>query len=103
MNSYTTKSQRSPALAIHSGGFVITWRSNDQDGSGYGIFAQRFAKPPLAILDIDGDGTLGADRRAPDPRFLFGFTGATLTSGAVGGSCSRCDAATIEVYLQTLT
>ena len=35
-------------------------------------------------------------------RFLFGFTGTTLTSGAVGGDCARCDVATIEGYLSTL-
>ena len=57
-----------------------------------------------AILDIDGDGSLGA---LTDGllvlRFLFGFTGSTLTAGAVGGGCTRCDAATIAAYLQSLT
>jgi hypothetical protein len=36
-------------------------------------------------------------------RFLFGFTGTTLTSGAVNTSaCTRCDAAAIEAYLGAL-
>ena len=36
-------------------------------------------------------------------RFLFGFTGSTLTTGAVGQGCTRCDAAMIEPYLTALT
>jgi hypothetical protein len=35
-------------------------------------------------------------------RYLFGFTGATLTAGAVGDGCSRCDATSIEPYLAEL-
>jgi hypothetical protein len=56
------------------------------------------------VIDIDGNGATGP---LTDGllvlRFLFGFTGATLTSGAVDtGACTRCDAAAIEPYLQTL-
>jgi hypothetical protein len=55
------------------------------------------------VLDIDDDGALEA---LTDGllvlRFLFGFTGTTLTTGAVGASCDRCDAAAIEPYLHTL-
>ena len=57
-----------------------------------------------ATLDVDGNGTT-------EPltdgllvlRFLFGFTGATLTTGAVGAGCTRCDAAAIVAYLQSLS
>jgi hypothetical protein len=55
-------------------------------------------------LDIDGDGQL-------EPltdgllvlRYLFGFTGTTLTTGAVGLGCTRCDADAITPYLQGLS
>jgi hypothetical protein len=56
------------------------------------------------ILDIDTDGSL-------DPltdgllvvRFLFGFTSTALTGNAVSPTCTtRCDAASILPYLQTL-
>ena len=30
---------------------------------------------------------------------MFGFSGTTLTNGAVGNGCTRCDAATIAPYL----
>ena len=35
-------------------------------------------------------------------RFLFGFTGTTLTDDATARNCMRCDASTILPYLQTL-
>jgi hypothetical protein len=36
-------------------------------------------------------------------RRLFGFSGATLISGALGGGCSRCDAGDIAAYIDGLT
>ena len=42
VNSYTTGGQHFPAIAVRStGDFVVVWDS-PQDGSGYGIFGQRF-------------------------------------------------------------
>jgi hypothetical protein len=42
VNTYTTSEQIYPFIAsLNTGGFVVTWSSN-QDGSGYGIYAQRF-------------------------------------------------------------
>jgi hypothetical protein len=44
VNSYTTSSQRYPAIASDiAGNFVVAWQSSGQDGSGYGVFAQRYA------------------------------------------------------------
>ncbi|MDZ4251029.1 MAG: M10 family metallopeptidase C-terminal domain-containing protein [Sulfuritalea sp.] len=43
VNTYTDSAQSSPSVAaLSDGGWVITWQSYDQDGSGYGIFAQRY-------------------------------------------------------------
>jgi len=43
VNTYTSSNQEQPTLAVMAdGGFVITWMSNGQDGSQYGIYAQRF-------------------------------------------------------------
>ncbi|WP_370277548.1 Ig-like domain-containing protein [Pontibacterium sp.] len=43
VNSTTQGAQISPAIAsFASGAFVVTWASAGQDGSGLGIFAQRF-------------------------------------------------------------
>lgn len=56
-----------------------------------------------AVLDIDGNGTVdgGTDALLVN-RYVFGFRGTSLTSGAVGSGCTRCTAAAIEAYLATL-
>ena len=70
----------------------------------------RAARPPAieaylasigVQLDIDGDGeTEPLTDGLLALRWLFGFTGATLTTGAVDLSdCTRCNAAMIEPYL----
>jgi len=43
VNTYTYANQFAPSTtALADGGFIITWQSNVQDGSGYGIYAQRY-------------------------------------------------------------
>jgi hypothetical protein len=43
VNTYTTNIQGSPTItALAAGGFVVSWESYGQDGSGYGIYAQRY-------------------------------------------------------------
>ena len=43
VNTYTNSSQIEPAVtALTGGGFVVTWASYAQDGSTYGIYAQRY-------------------------------------------------------------
>ena len=50
INSYTTGNQVAPVLvATGTNLFVAAWESNGQDGSGYGVFGQRF--------DFSGDTT----------------------------------------------
>ena len=43
VNSFTTNGQGVPAIGMDADGdFVVAWHSDGQDGSGLGIFAQRF-------------------------------------------------------------
>jgi hypothetical protein len=102
INTYTLGQQIAPTVELDVvGNFVVAWESYFQDGSLGGVFAQRF--DALAVLDADGVGTLSA---LTDGlllvRFLFGFTGASLTSGATGGSCTQCGAASLEQYFAGL-
>jgi hypothetical protein len=57
----------------------------------------------LGMLDIDDNGTLGP---LTDGllilRRLFGFSGSSLITGAVGGGCNRCDAGPIAAYIDSL-
>ncbi|HEY7574498.1 MAG TPA: RTX toxin, partial [Thermoanaerobaculia bacterium] len=43
VNTHTTSNQREPSVAADdAGNFVVVWRGSGQDGSGDGIFGQRF-------------------------------------------------------------
>jgi len=53
--------------------------------------------------DIDGNNAIAALQDGLlTIRYEFGFTGATLITGAVGTGCTRCTAAAIEAYLGSL-
>lgn len=50
VNSTTAGSQFGPAVAIGpSGESVVAWQSGDQDGSGFGVFAQRYDSGGAAV------------------------------------------------------
>ncbi len=92
VNVYTTDNQFGPAVGMDGDGdFVVAWDS----GPGRRRLRRlRPAVPDPAILDIDGNGSV-----APLTdgllvlRYLFGFTGATLITGAVDvAGCTRCNA-----------
>ncbi|MCW5599183.1 MAG: hypothetical protein KIT59_08750 [Nitrosomonas sp.] len=43
VNTTTASHQMAPSItAFIDGGFVVTWNSYNQDGSGYGVYAQRY-------------------------------------------------------------
>ncbi len=43
INTYTANDQRTPSIAADTDGdFVVAWTSDGQDGSSYGVYAQRF-------------------------------------------------------------
>ena len=50
VNTTTANAQRAPEVAMDADGdFVVTWHSNGQDGSGYGIYAQRYSADGTAV------------------------------------------------------
>ncbi|HEX2464309.1 MAG TPA: hypothetical protein VHR17_06745 [Thermoanaerobaculia bacterium] len=103
VNTYFTDDQRRPAIGMTgTGAFVVAWMSDTQDGYLFGIFGQRFAGGG-ATIDVDGNGVVDA---LTDTllmlRYVFGFRGNTLITGAVGGGCTRCSAPDIEAYIDTL-
>ena len=61
---------------------------------------QGFLNDASSELDIDGDGE---DKALTDGllliRYLFGFTGESLTTGAVGSGASRTTSEEIEAYI----
>jgi hypothetical protein len=86
------------------GDFVVAWRSDGQDGATGGIFAQRFGDGivPFAAIDVDADADALTDGLLI-LRYLFGFRGAVLITGAIDTiNCSRCSAQAIEGYIAGL-
>lgn len=57
-----------PDLAVdRKGNFVVVWASSDQDGSGYGIFAQRFAADGSRIgSEFQVNSYTTGDQRDPE-------------------------------------
>jgi hypothetical protein len=114
VNSYTVQSQKqifsnSPLTSGRAvdfdadGDFVIAWTTEYQDGGAFAVFAQRFSLPPLATLDIDGNGVIEPlGDGLLNLRHRFGFSGSSLTTGAVSATCTRCAAADITAYLNGL-
>ncbi|MBN3891790.1 MAG: cadherin-like domain-containing protein [Nostoc sp. JL31] len=50
VNTHTDGNQYNPTVAMDADGdFIISWTSNGQDGSGYGIYAQRYNSSGVAI------------------------------------------------------
>ncbi len=49
-NSTAGKAQKAPAVAMDAAGdFVVTWQSAGQDGSGAGVYAQRYSASGVAL------------------------------------------------------
>lgn len=49
VNTTTSSQQELPTVAAYDGGFVTAWASYSQDGSGWGIYAQRYANDGSAV------------------------------------------------------
>jgi hypothetical protein len=74
VNTFTTNRQSRPSVAADaSGGFVVVWQSAAQDGSGDGVFGQRYASSGAPL----------------GPEFLVN----TLTTGNQNGPAVAADAA----------
>ncbi|MFV0488891.1 MAG: Ig-like domain-containing protein, partial [Vibrio fluvialis] len=52
VNTYTSGEQGDPAVsALADGGFMVVWQSSGEDGSGYGIYGQRYDVSGVAVGD----------------------------------------------------
>jgi hypothetical protein len=55
VNTFTTATQRRPATAASfAGHFTVMWEGDGQDGSGYGVFGQRFTQiVPVEVMHFN--------------------------------------------------
>lgn len=65
VNTYVTSTQEAPSVTtLGDGGWLVTWQSLGQDGSGYGIYQQRY--------DASGN-TVGGETKVNTTTFSFQF------------------------------
>jgi hypothetical protein len=116
INVHTTGRQILPSVAVDtSGGFVVAWQSEAQDGAGWGVFARRFdsaGDPATGELAVNtytpGDQKQPRAGILPDGGFLVAWDGAGAESGSGGlqtwarrfaaDSTARDDAFRVNVY-----
>jgi len=67
VNSTTANDQLYPSVAaLVDGGYVVSWMSYGQDGSGYGIYAQRYGAGGAAVGDeVRVNSTTASDQSQP--------------------------------------
>jgi hypothetical protein len=110
VNSFTANSQSRPSVAMDADGdFVVAWQSKDQDGSDYGVYAQRFdaaggqvggevrvnsftadrQRDPSVAMDADGDVVVAWGSEGQDGAgfgiFAQRFDGAERVAGDFDG------------------
>jgi len=94
-------------IARHLLGFTGTTLTNGAIGTGATRTTATDIQTYLengrtTMLDADGNGTAqGATDGVLIARYLFGFTGTTLTNGAIGTGATRTTAAQIQQFLST--
>jgi hypothetical protein len=65
VNTYTVNAQSSPSVtALADGGWLVTWQSFNQDGSGSGIYQQRYDRNGTAIGDEQQVNTYTSSEQA---------------------------------------
>ncbi len=90
VNTTTSYSQSYPSItALTDGGFVVTWTSYGQDGSGSGIYAQRYdangeSVGGLALTGSANDDHLHVSASTVTPAKLWGMAGNDVLQGGVG-------------------
>ena len=68
VNTYTALGQVSPSVtSLSDGGFLVAWQSDGQDGSGWGVYAQRYAADGSKIGGASWSALTGPDNITGTP------------------------------------
>jgi hypothetical protein len=96
INTYTTSNQETPSItALADGGFVVSWSSYDQDGSGYGIYAQRYNEGGQAV-----GGEFRVNTYTTDTQYLPSITALADGGFVVSWSSNGQDGSDYGIYAQ---
>ena len=105
VNTYTAGYQTNPSIAaLPSGGFVVSWVSDGQDGSGYGIYVQRYDAAGVAVggeVQVNSHTAGLQDRPSTTALVDGGFVVSWVSDGQDGSGygiyAQRYDAAGVAV------
>jgi hypothetical protein len=99
VNSYTTNSQSEAVTALAGGGFVVAWRSENQDSSSGGVFAQVFSEAAERLgaefrvnTASNYDQTHAAVVGLADGSFVVAFADQVQDGSSYGSFAQRYDA-----------
>ncbi|VVO24862.1 hypothetical protein PS723_04515 [Pseudomonas fluorescens] len=85
VNTVTTNDQDNPIVAaLSDGGYVVSWMSSDQDGSGFGIYAQRYDSNSSAVgVEVRVNSVTASDQLTPSVAALSdgGYVVSWMSSG----------------------
>jgi hypothetical protein len=82
INTHTSSNQQYPSVtSLDDGGFVVTWMSDNQDGSGWGVYGQRYA----------ADGTASGAEFKINTHTSSSQYNPSVTSLADNGVCGHVD------------
>ncbi len=94
VSSTTADNQQDTSVAaLATGGFVVTWMSSGQDGSGFGIYGQAFGVAAPPTVDLNG-GDPGIDFAAA---YVEGGAGTAIADGDVAIGAGQIAGATIAI------
>ena len=86
-NTYAQGAQERPTIARLENGYVVVWASQDQDGSGYGVYGQRYSSNGLKAGEEFHISTRSAgDQIMPRVAGLSGGGFVVVWKGEVPGS-----------------
>ena len=89
------------ASSTYTGTNVNFSSNNASPGYSFSPTSAVLTLAPPVSLDADGNGVAqGATDGVLIARYLFGFTGTTLTNGAIGTGATRTTATDIQTYLE---
>jgi len=109
VNTYTTSGQNDPSVvALAGGGWVVTWHSSGQDGSGSGIYQRRYDAQGIATADetpvntVTTSGQLYSSATAlADGGWLVAWESSDQDGSGVGIYLQRYDAGGATVGVET--
>ncbi|NQV83083.1 MAG: FecR domain-containing protein [Rhodospirillales bacterium] len=111
VNTYTANGQGGPQVsALDNGDFVIVWHSDGQDGSGFGIYGQRYNASGVAQGSEIQIHTTTADQQTfpnidglADGGFVVSWNSNLLDGNSYAVAAQRFDASGNKVGTTTLT